>query len=58
LKDELVGEQRVVVLDRTPFYAESGGQKGDTGTLECDDGIVLEVTDVQKYGGVWLHMVG
>jgi len=58
LKDELVGDQRVVVLDRTPFYAESGGQKGDTGTLVCDDWTVLDITDVQKYGGVWLHMVG
>ncbi len=34
-----------VYLDRTPFYAESGGQVGDTGTLTSADGSVVEVTD-------------
>src|SRR5690606_31669346 len=37
-----------VVLDRTPFYAESGGQLSDTGTITTDDGAVVEVDDVQR----------
>ena len=41
------GEQGVVVLDSTPFYAESGGQVGDTGVLKSDNGI-FAVEDTQK----------
>jgi alanyl-tRNA synthetase len=41
------GEQGVVVLDSTPFYAESGGQVGDTGLLKSDQGI-FAVEDTQK----------
>ncbi|MCW5592398.1 MAG: alanine--tRNA ligase, partial [Burkholderiales bacterium] len=41
------GEQGVVVLDHTPFYAESGGQVGDRGLLESPHG-VFEVDDTQK----------
>lgn len=37
-----------VVLDRTPFYAEAGGQLADQGEILSDDGAVLEVDDVQK----------
>ncbi len=52
---ELAVEQRgVVVLDRTPFYGESGGQVGDTGYLELEGGRFL-VTDTQKQGGHHLH---
>jgi alanyl-tRNA synthetase len=47
-------QKGVVVLDRTPFYGESGGQVGDTGYLYVDGGRFL-VTDTQKQGGHHLH---
>ncbi|MDR1798943.1 MAG: alanine--tRNA ligase, partial [Bifidobacteriaceae bacterium] len=37
-----------VILDRTPFYAEAGGQLADQGTIEFDSGAVFEVDDVQR----------
>ncbi len=48
------GSQGVVVLDRTPFYGESGGQVGDTGTIAAQ-GFSFVVTDTQKQNGVFLH---
>ena len=42
------GAQVEVVLDRTPFYAEGGGQLADHGRLVLADGTVLEVDDVQR----------
>ena len=51
------GEDGIVVLDRTPFYAESGGQVGDHGRLQTGGGAVFAVTDTQKQGGgVFLHV--
>tara|TARA_B100000745_G_scaffold300312_1_gene253773 strand:+ start:644 stop:3232 length:2589 start_codon:yes stop_codon:yes gene_type:complete len=51
----VAGEEAVVILDQSPFYAESGGQVGDAGYLHFDDG-VFEVTDTQKYGDVHGHI--
>ncbi|CAM3892707.1 alanine--tRNA ligase [Aeromonas bestiarum] len=48
------GEEAVVVLAETPFYAESGGQVGDSGILKVDDGI-FAVTDTQKAGKAIIH---
>ncbi len=48
------GEQGVVVLDSTPFYAESGGQAGDTGYLDAGSHR-FEVRDTTKVGGAHLH---
>ncbi|MCP1621015.1 alanyl-tRNA synthetase [Pseudomonas sp. SLBN-26] len=53
--DSLVeGEEGVVVLDQTPFYAESGGQVGDCGYLE-GAGMRFDVRDTTKAGGAFLH---
>jgi alanyl-tRNA synthetase len=50
------GEEGFVVLNQTPFYGESGGQVGDTGTLK-GEGVAADVTDTQKHHGVFAHKV-
>ncbi|QLB14869.1 alanine--tRNA ligase [Mannheimia granulomatis] len=49
------GDNAVVILDQTPFYAESGGQIGDTGEISSPLGL-FQVNDTQKYGQVWGHI--
>jgi len=52
-----LGEVGELVLDRTPFYAESGGQSADAGTISFDGG-TLEVLDVQRpVRGLVVHQV-
>jgi len=50
------GQEGVVVVNQTPFYGESGGQVGDTGTIR-GDGVVAEVTDTGRHHGVFAHRV-
>ena len=51
-----VGDHVEVVLDRTPFYAEAGGQLGDHGRLVSPDGAVVDVYDVQTpVPGLFIH---
>ena len=49
------GDEGIIILDNTPFYAESGGQAGDNGIIAVGDA-VFEVIDTQKQGGnLFLH---
>ncbi|HLB98551.1 MAG TPA: alanine--tRNA ligase, partial [Acetobacteraceae bacterium] len=51
------GTEVVVVLNQTPFYGESGGQVGDTGTITGPDGLRIMVTDTQKkLGDLFVHL--
>jgi len=49
------GEQGVVILDRTPFYAESGGQVGDQGELRAGDSL-FRVSDTRRFGEAHGHI--
>ncbi len=51
------GEEVIVITDQTPFYAESGGQVGDTGLLTAA-GLQLQVSDTQKFAGQFHGHVG
>lgn len=51
-----VGNEIEIVLDRTPFYAEGGGQLADGGTIRTADGALIEIDDVQApIPGVFVH---
>lgn len=49
------GEKGSIILDRTPFYAESGGQVGDQGVLHTN-GSLFRVVDTQKQGQAFVHL--
>lgn len=52
------GDEALVLLDRTPFYAESGGQVGDTGVLVDARGTAFEVRDTLKLSGAFHGHLG
>ncbi len=54
VKSAKAGEQVQIVVNQTPFYAESGGQVGDTGLLATETGSA-RITDTQKAAGVFIH---
>ena len=49
------GERVTLVVNQTPFYAEAGGQVGDSGTVKTDTGAAT-ITDTKKVEGVFLHI--
>ncbi|MBP7948297.1 MAG: alanine--tRNA ligase [Verrucomicrobiales bacterium] len=51
-----MGDKAAVVLEASPFYAEMGGQLGDTGTL-LSGAEIIPVLNTQKSGNTWLHLV-
>jgi alanyl-tRNA synthetase len=55
VKTAIAGSKVQIVLDRTPFYAESGGQVGDTGYLAIGEAIA-NITDVQKQADLFIHI--
>lgn len=49
-------EHAIIITNQSPFYAESGGQVGDIGTISTEDGSVFEVTNTKKIlGKLWAH---
>lgn len=57
-KDEIIeGEKGIIILDKTPFYAEGGGQKGDTGVIITDDAEAQVVNTIKAHGSTIIHEV-
>jgi len=51
------GDEAIILLEQTPFYAESGGQVGDSGFLKCD-GIIFKVVTTSKFSGQFHGHIG
>jgi len=55
-KEVKVGEKAKVITSESPFYAESGGQLGDTGNIQWNDGEAI-VLDTKKFGNLIVHFI-
>ena len=56
IADAKAGMDVQIIVNQSPFYAESGGQVGDSGSMITANSAVVTVTDTQKEaGGVWVH---
>lgn len=55
VKSAEIGDSVQIVLNQSPFYAESGGQVGDSGTIRTESGLA-RVTDVKKHAEVFVHI--
>jgi len=51
-----MGDEGMVVLDATPFYAECGGQIGDTGLISCEQGQFVVANTISPYQGITAHV--
>ncbi len=55
--EAMLGQSVALILNQTPFYAESGGQVGDTGFLTGPDNLRIRITDTQKkLGDLFVHL--
>ena len=55
--DAKAGADVQIIVNQTPFYGESGGQKGDVGTITTASGAVIKISDTQKEAeSVWVHI--
>lgn len=57
LKEIEIEGQKIIIFDKTPFYAESGWQTWDRWKVILDDNTELKIKDVQKYAWVFLHFI-
>jgi alanyl-tRNA synthetase len=56
VKEAKGGDEVSIIMDKTAFYGESGGQIGDTGSIVGANNLVIEVIDTQKIDGIFIHV--
>ncbi len=58
VSEATAGDEVEIVVNQTPFYAESGGQAGDAGTISSDNGLSVAISDVKKRAGALNGHIG